>query len=86
MQRGIITFSTEEQTVLVALLEGTTMASSLVFSRLQATGTSQNAEEKIELSREEAESILDQLPIPSAQEPESVTESRQKLCDFIQNL
>ena len=86
MQRGIITLTREEQALLTTILSTTTLKSSMIFSRLSAAHSNDQPDERVELSREEAEYVLDQLPIPSSQEPETLTLSRHKFTTFIQNL
>lgn len=88
MQRGILQLSKAEQIVVVKLLEGTTLQTSLIGKRLSAKNgdNSDLGEDTLELSRDEAESLLDLLPIPSHAEPSEVTNVRQKLNTFLQNL
>ncbi|NCS97610.1 MAG: hypothetical protein GW762_03425 [Candidatus Pacebacteria bacterium] len=84
MQRGTLTLTNSEQQMLSSLIEASAVASSLIASRLKQP--SHDTENIIELSSEEAESVLDLLPIPSVAEPNEITSARQKLSAFLQNL
>lgn len=88
MQRGIIQLTQEEQSILYRVLQDTPMSRSLLAERLSTTSvpTYSTQEETIELSKEEAESVLDALPIPSHDEPNQIHTVRHKLDAFIQNL
>lgn len=85
MQRGIIQLSQTEQSILYAIIQSTPLRDSLIATRLSATSPEAEAE-TIEMSKDEAESLLDALPIPSQIEPQEITRVRQKLDTFIQNL
>ncbi len=80
MQRGMISFSPEEAHVVVQSMRGTMQENSRVVTALSKLHTQQ----KIEMSREEVESLLDQLPIPSSQEPEALRTARMALVQFLQ--
>lgn len=89
MQRGILSLTHSEQTLLRTVLLDTPLAGSLLATKLHTDledSSTAGAEDALELSRDEAESLLDMLPIPSDQEPFEVTAVRQKIQTFILNL
>lgn len=79
MQRGVITFSHQEQAIIHTLLQQ--FASDLPLLIQKFTPTSEPA--TIELSSEEVEIVLDQLPIPSPAELEEISHIRSLLSTFL---
>lgn len=84
MQRGMISLSATEQQTLSTLASSTPLESSLVLQKLMLPHSENN--NQVEMSRDEAESLLDLLPIPSDAESREITTLRQKLSAFLQNL
>jgi hypothetical protein len=83
MQRGIIELSIEEQQILRRALENTPLQQTDTIKKFDTTMDNQTT---LELSRDEAESILDNLPIPSPAEPADLTTARRAVAHFLTSI
>lgn len=79
MKRGVITFSRAEQTIIHTLLCDFVPQ----LTSLQKKFEPQGEFDSIEMSQDEVELILDQLPIPSQEEPDALTHIRTLLSSFL---
>lgn len=86
VKRGVVTLSIEETALLQQLTAESHLRDARIATILSTTTHTGGPEEKIELSQDEAESLLDLLPIPSSQEPDTLTSLRTHLLEFLQNL
>ncbi len=85
MQRGVITFTTQEQKIIYQILHDFVPDLTQLQQKFLVTQTGGELEhlDSIELSRDEVELILDQMPIPSGEEPEEVSHIRSLLSSFL---
>lgn len=87
MNRGIIQFTSEEQAYLVSILKSTGNANELIQKLLlpspEKLPEKLNEESDLEISEEDAELILDSLPVPQLNQDENIASCREKLNNFL---
>lgn len=85
MQRGIISFDRDELGLALLLAENTAADLTSLRAKLQlATGTT-TPQVKLEVNREEVETLLDAFPGPTPSQPKSFFSLRDKLGLFLAN-
>lgn len=79
MNRGIIQFTSEEQAYLVSILKDTENAGELLQKLLLPSPEGSS----LGVSEEDAELILDSLPVPQLNQNENIASCREKLNNFL---
>lgn len=82
MNRGVVIFSPEELVYLSNVLNNSETAPANLLSKLQPTSSPEDS--KVEMSAEDAEVILDTLPVPHLNQEPLALSCRDKLNDFLE--
>lgn len=83
MKRGVIIFTNKELGAISQSLSIQNCADEILLGRLKPESDDETQEVTIELSENDAETVLDCLPIPSTDTSIALTSSRIKLQNFI---
>ncbi len=80
MERGVIQLTSAQMSLVRQLMEDAGQPSALMQKFLS---TNEHDQISIQLSEDEVETILDLLPMPASDEPNSLTTVRTQFLDFL---
>lgn len=83
MKRGVITFTNKELYEISQSLSFQNCADDVILGRFKPESDDESKEVTIEVSENDAETVLDFLPIPATNTSIALTSSRTKLQNFI---
>lgn len=85
MQRGIIDFNRDEASLALLLAENTTADLTSLRAKLQLAANGVAEQVRLEVNRDEVETLLDAFPGPTPNQPKSFFSLRDKLGMFLAN-